>query len=97
MGDDRVSARARKNHATILAALADVGQKRVAELIDESETTISRSKGDLERCAAIMAAVGLKVVPVDHRTYSEDRIRALNTLARIGLDATDTEPGALDE
>lgn len=93
-----VAKRTRKNMTAILEGLRTVGQKTVAELVNESETTISRAKGDLERCAAIMAAVGLKAVPVDHRTYSEERIKALNVLARIGLDAEYTsEFGGLDD
>lgn len=88
--DDRIAARARKNHTALLSALAETGQGTVASLIGESDTTVSRFKGDLERCAALMAACGLKVVPATQRFYSEERIRALNVLARIGLDADPT-------
>jgi hypothetical protein len=94
-----VAQRAKKNYSLILDGLRVVGQKTVAELIGESETTVSRAKtGELERCASILAAIGLKVIPVSHKSYSEDRIRALNVLARIGLDAeTGSEWGVLGD
>ena len=88
--NDRVSesirVRAQKSHSALLRGLASVSQKRAAELIGCSETTMNSIKADqLERFAALVAAVGLKLVPITDQTFDESFISALKTLAAIGL------------
>lgn len=68
----------RKNEAAMIRALASVGQKNVAELLGISEATVSRWKdGDLEKTAKSLAAMGLKVVPVDAETIEREDLDAL--------------------
>jgi hypothetical protein len=81
-----IRARAAKNHSEMLRMLRFVTQKRAAELIEASETWVSRlHDGELMRFASLLAALGLKVVPEGQRTYPPERIAALTTLAREAL------------
>lgn len=84
---DHITDRTRKNHTVLLNAIAEVGQNRIADLLGESDTTISRFKAELERCAAIMAAVGLKLVPEGRQYLGEEYLTALQTLAKRGISA----------
>jgi hypothetical protein len=80
---DQLLARARKIHTTILKALCTAGQSATASAIGVHESTVSRWKdGELEKLAAFLAAVGLKVVPVEMHCYPADEIEALKVLAR---------------
>lgn len=88
--DDRVSdtirRQAQRNHTALLAGMAAVSQKRVAELIGVSETTLSGMKSEhLERFAALAAACGLKLVPTTSQTVDDEHIAALETLAAMAL------------
>lgn len=75
--------RSRKNQAVILSALSDRGQAVAAGCMGVSESTVSRMKdGELEKLSCLLAAVGLKVVPVDMHCYQEAEIEALRILAR---------------
>jgi len=75
--------RARKNEKVILSALADTGQLVAANCMGVSESTVSRMKsGDIEQAGKLLAACGLKVVPVGFHCYPEDEIEALRILAR---------------
>ena len=101
--DASISELARKNLTAILIALSEVNQSKVAELLGESGSTVSRFKAsELERFAAMLAAVRLKTVdqdelliaPEEKRALLKDRIRmAKRDLAELG----DTTPGALDD
>lgn len=76
-----IAERSRKNHTTILRALAGVGQVRAAELIGVSESTVSRFKdGGLEQAAALLAACGLKCVPLEFRCIDERTFSAFELL-----------------
>lgn len=75
--------RARKNEKVILSALADTGQEVAATCMGVNESTVSRMKqDDIERASKLLAACGLKVVPVGFQCYPEDEISALRVLAR---------------
>lgn len=90
-----IEALTRRNHTTILRAMALVSQKRVAELVGVSDTTISRLKDDdLERLAAILAACNLVAQPNSFKSVDPDRLRALTILAREALDRETSEFGA---
>lgn len=75
--------RARKNEKLILSALAETDQAIAAACMGTSETTVSRMKqGDIEQASKLLAACGLKVVPIGFHCYPEDEIEALRILAR---------------
>lgn len=75
--------RARKNEKVILSALAEVSQLIAANSMGVSESTVSRMKsGDIEQAGKLLAALGLKVVPIGFHCYPEDEIEALRILAR---------------
>jgi hypothetical protein len=78
-----LEAMSRKNYTTILRALAEAKQVNVAEAMGLSETTISRT--DKEVMGKFLAACGLKVVPVGHKTYDAAYIDALRVMAGVGL------------
>ncbi|MFY8183829.1 MAG: CII family transcriptional regulator [Polynucleobacter sp.] len=60
--------RSRKIESTILRAIAEVGQSEIARLTNVSESTVSRRKEDhIGQMAELLAAAGLKVVPVEYR------------------------------
>lgn len=89
--DERISesirGKAQRNNSMLLRCMAEVSQKRVAELIGVSETTLSNMKSDnLERFAALVAACGLRLVACTDQTYDESAVSALKTLAAIGID-----------
>ena len=84
-----LAAAARKIESTVLGHLARTTQTRIAEQIGVDGSQVSRfTDGGLERCAAILAACGLQVVPVDAVLYDRDTALALLTLARGRLLAT---------
>ena len=72
---------------------------RVAELMGTHESTVSRLKdGEIDRIGALLAACGLKVAPEGAALFEQATVRALQTLARIGVERA-AEPsgfGALD-
>ena len=88
--DDRIAEvirkGARRNHSLLVRGMAQVSQKRVADLIGISEGTLSTLKAEqLERLAALIAACGLKLSAVTDQTFDEAYISALKTLATVGL------------
>ena len=89
---------AQRNHSALLRGLAEVGQRRVADLIGVSESTVSGMKNDqLERFSALLAACGLKAVPSSERSLGDDHIQALETLAAMALRSGRGESGRDDE
>jgi len=90
---DDTHARARKNHSTILQRLSSVGQTRVAEALDVSESTVSRIKElDLGK---FLAVLGLKAVPVAMQCYEPKQIGAILELARARMAQLD-KPSLLE-
>ncbi|HEX7639845.1 MAG TPA: CII family transcriptional regulator [Burkholderiaceae bacterium] len=77
---------ARKNERTVLQAFSRVSQARIAEQLGIDDSRVSRFKdGGLEQAAALLAACGLKVVPIEMQCFPQDKIHALLTLARDHL------------
>lgn len=91
--------RARTNEAEILRALAAIGQCRVAEALDVSETRVSRwkSEGEIAKTADMLAVLGLQVVPVTNLTVEANVLEALRVLAAKGLGATDLISKPIDQ
>ena len=83
-----VRARSRKFEALALQRLASVGQVNVAEAIGKSETTVSRhvSEQHLQRSLEVLAALGLKVVPIEMQCYPKPQIEAIFELARGAME-----------
>ena len=82
---------ANKNQQLILHALAQAHQNVVANKVGVHESTISRMKekgGLIETAAYLIAALDLKVVAVEERTYRPDLIQALHTLAALALEVS---------
>lgn len=78
--------RSRKNVSTILHALAATGQADVARAMGVSESTVSRLKdGTLDQLGALLAHVGLKVVPAGMQCFDPSYVDALKTLAELGI------------
>ena len=60
--------RSRKIESTILQALAKVGQVEIAKIMGASESAVSRLKEDkIGQFSELLAAAGLKVVPVQYK------------------------------
>lgn len=77
------SERARKIESLILQALSRTGSEPVAREIGVSEATVSRLRNEhLRHFAALLAATGLKVVPVEMQCYRFESIAAMLTLAK---------------
>lgn len=80
--------RARKNETVIRSALAETGQVVAAEIMGVTETAVSRFKGrddhvgEIAQISKLMAAVGLKPVPVNMHCKSDDEWFALQVLAK---------------
>lgn len=87
-----IAERARKNERAILQALAERSQTKVAELMGIHESTVSRT--NKAEMAAYLAAAGLKAVPEGMQCFDPEYVKALKTLAGIGLGAP--EPRHLD-
>lgn len=76
----------RKNETTILRGIAEHSQARIAEQLGVNDSTISRFKdGGLAQAAALLAACGLKVVPISMQCFPQEKVGALLTLARAHL------------
>lgn len=87
---------ARKCQSAILRALASVGQKAVGEAVGKSETWVSRWKtDDLETCARLLAACGLKVVPSRNQCFDPEYVGHLRYFAQIGM-SQHQQPRPLD-
>mgnify|MGYP001594604011 CR=1 FL=1 len=82
---DTIAGASRKTETVLLQALAERSQVRVAELLGVSESTVSRT--DKAAMAAFIVACGLKVVKQQFQCFDPEYVRALKTLAGVGLDA----------
>ena len=78
---------AKGNEASMLRQLQRIGQVNVARAAGVSEASITRWKdGELSRMSIALAAMGLKVVPVENKCFQPEYIDALRMLARQALD-----------
>ena len=76
----------RKIQTQILHRLASVGQVHAADAICKSETWVSRFASDhLKSCADLLAALGLKVVPAEHKCYDPEHVAHLQYFAKLGM------------
>ena len=77
---------ARKIETTLRNRLAEIGQVRMADKLNVSESTISRWKdAEIEKLALYIAGLMLKVVPSDANLIHADKVKAMRTLAMRGL------------
>ena len=77
---------ARKIETLLRNALAEMGQARVADKMNVSESTVSRMKDtDIEKFALFMAAINVGVQPPGFRLISERDLTALKHIAARGL------------
>lgn len=67
---------------TIFQALSSVGQNTVAQGLGVSEATVSRMKEGAPQFAAMLALLGLKVVPVAMKCYDEATLGSILQLAQ---------------
>ena len=78
--------RARKIVALIFQRLSSVGQATLAEALGTSDPTISRWKTEqVEFTAKALAALGIKVVPLEMRCFDPQQISAILVLAKERL------------
>lgn len=83
MNSQQIKDRSMKNLTVVLKELASMGQVTAAGLIGVSESTVSRMKdGDLEKFSDLLAACGLKIVPVSMQCFPAEEVEALRILAR---------------
>ena len=76
------SENARKIAQSIFQGLSRVGQNEVAKALGTSDSTVSRLKEQVPQIAGLLAACGLKVVPVEMKCYDEKTIASILELAR---------------
>ncbi len=77
---------ARKIETRMRNALAEMGQARVADKMNVSESTISRMKSDdIEKIALFIAALNCNLVSPDQCVISTADLRSLKHLAARGL------------
>lgn len=82
---------ARENLSLSLRCIGRVSQKQIAEEIGVSDATVSRFvSDDLPRACRVLAAAGLKVVPVEAATYDPAKVQLLLELARDHLKQLET-------
>jgi UDP-N-acetylglucosamine enolpyruvyl transferase len=84
--------RARKTYLTVLQRLQEPGTATaVAVAMGSSESTISRLKNEhMETLCAVLAHLGLKVVPVEMQCFKPEMVQALLTVSRAHLDTIQT-------
>lgn len=81
---DETKARSRKTETQLRNRLAEVSQKRVADIAGKDESAVSRWKDmQLEPAALYITALGFKLVPLD--LITADEVKAMRTLAMRGL------------
>jgi ABC-type sugar transport system ATPase subunit len=73
---------ARKIVRLIFQRLSSVGQNTVAEALATSESTVSRLKESTPQFAAMLAKLGLKVVPAEVQCYDPKTLAAILELAK---------------
>lgn len=84
MTTESMTTRCKEIETSILRAMANVGQSRIAELMGVNASTVSRFKdSDIERFAAFLAATGLIVVPAGTPIVDEAELKALRLLVHL--------------
>lgn len=77
---------ARKSQTLILQRLASAGQVHAGTAIGKSETWISRFASEhVESFTSLLAVLGLKVVPAEHKCYNPAHIEHLQYFAKLGM------------
>lgn len=77
---------ARKIETVLRNRLAEMGQVRLADKMNTSESTISRMKdSSIENFALFVAALNLSIVGKDQRVITASDLQALKHLAARGL------------
>ena len=93
-----IQADARRAESQMLAAMARLGQRHVAEAMGISESVLSEMKNSekLAKLASWIVACGFKLVPVSEQTFDAPVIGALKTLAGIGLAHLNAQAAEID-
>lgn len=79
--------RARKIHTTILNHLSDVSQVAVCDVTKIDQGVLSKIKNyQLESLSKILAACGLKVVPVEYHCIDPKKAQAMVTLYEAAME-----------
>lgn len=83
---------ARKNLSVALHRISLAGQNKIADEIGLSAPTVSRfcSEGDLERACKVLAAAGIKCVPIEFQCFPRDTVAAFMHLAKERMDSLKT-------
>lgn len=93
-----IEPRARRNAASIRAALTSTKQEVVAELVGVDKSTITRLRDDhVDRLAAVLAACGLKVVREDLVQVEREELEALRYFAGRGVKRAGDEPSVMGD
>lgn len=98
--DDSIRTLALRNHSVFLKAALIVTHKQAASLLGISPATESEYCTEhAERFCQHLAAMGLRVVQKDEKTYPIRRVLAWKELARASFDDEEfeTAPGALGD
>lgn len=78
--------RSRKAHSAVLQSLQDPGtQRNVALALGVSESTVSRTKANLEDAITLLYQIGFKVVSQDMNCYPAEYVKALHVMARMHM------------
>jgi hypothetical protein len=92
--DTDIDRMATKIEGVIFKGLHRHGQVTVAKRLGVAESTVSTAKTELiPKVARILAACGLKVVPIEAQCYPPEYLQALRVFARMAMEA---EPPKLD-
>lgn len=79
--------RSRNIVSTVLQRLAGGNQAAIAAAIGASESMVSRFKSEpLEQAASILAAAGLKVVPVEYQCVDPRKAEAMGILLNAAIE-----------
>lgn len=88
-----VTEKARRYQSTALQAVAKKGQIDIAEQIGMDDSTVSRFMSDekgMARALQILAAAGLKIVPIEMQCFPPRKVAILMELARDHLNQLET-------
>lgn len=95
---------AREFEHLIFQYLSSAGQKYTAAALLTSESTISRMKSEkkensndteIMRLCKMLSYIGLQIVPASAQCHPPKYIEALQTLAKLQLEAESKRPGKL--
>jgi hypothetical protein len=90
---------AKTNETRVLSRLSENGrQTAIATAMGTSESTVSRMKGDsLAQFCELLAHAGLKIVPVELRSYQPSEIDALLVFAKAHMASLNSSIDLADE